>query len=170
MYQHAPSSAGIFHNTHAHNFKFLVPRRHETASQYFRIASLTNRALGSVFSLMPWGCPDQSRRKGSGRGVRPYMANVFVSQKRMSILQGIFGKRCEPGGYISPAVWGSGPGWQQPCKRNQYGYITHAKSVDWGSISKVPKKDAWCAPGVLTLPQRQAANMQTHNIEKKQHW
>ena len=35
-------------------------------------------------------------------GSPPYMFNVFVSQKRMSILHGIFGKRCEP---PSP-LWG----------------------------------------------------------------
>ena len=31
------------------------------------------------------------------------MFNVFVSQKRMSVLQGIFGKRCEPDGDLTHA-------------------------------------------------------------------
>ena len=33
------------------------------------------------------------------------MFKVFVSQKRMSILHGIFRKRCEPSGYITLAAW-----------------------------------------------------------------
>ena len=36
------------------------------------------------------------------------MFNVLVSQKRMSVFHGIFGKRCESGGYITPAAWGVG--------------------------------------------------------------
>ena len=57
--------------------------------------------------------------------------SAFVSQKRMSVLRGIFGKQGEPGGYISPPVWvvGSLAG-SSPLGRIQYGYMTHAKSVD----------------------------------------
>ena len=76
----------------------LQKKIHETASQHLRAASLTNGALGSVFSLTPRGRPGHCRRKGGGRGVLPYMFNVFVSQKRMSVLHGIFGKQCELGG------------------------------------------------------------------------
>ena len=56
------------------------------------------------------------------------MFNVVVPQKRISVLHEIFGNRFESGGYITPAVPGSGPGWQQlpweksiwlhnPCKK-----------------------------------------------------
>ena len=66
-------------------------------------------------TLTSWGNPGHSRRKGGGRGVLPYMFNVFVSQKRMSVLQGIFGKRCELGGYMTLPFGGSGPGCIAPC-------------------------------------------------------
>ena len=36
------------------------------------------------------------------------MFNVFASQQRMSILHGIFGKRSEPGGYITSTAEGVG--------------------------------------------------------------
>ena len=49
---------------------------HETASQHLRTASLTNRALGLVFSLMPWRRPGHSRGKGGGRGVLPCMLRI----------------------------------------------------------------------------------------------
>ena len=49
-----------------------------------------------------------SHRKEGSQGVLPYMFNVCVLQKRMSVLHGIFGKRCEPGGYITLAVSGVG--------------------------------------------------------------
>ena len=34
------------------------------------------------------------------------MLNMFVSQKSMSILHGISGKRCDPSGYVTPVIWG----------------------------------------------------------------
>ena len=78
------------------------------------------------------------------------MLNAFVSQKRMFVLHRIFGKRCEPGAYTTPAIWGGGGGWQQPAWENiwQYGYITHAKAWNRAPYQTCPKK----MPGALTLP------------------
>ena len=50
---------------------------------------------------------------GGGRGVLPYMFNVFVSQKTMYILHGIFGKSNEQHLYSASSctIWRSKYGW-----------------------------------------------------------
>ena len=53
------------------------------------------------------------------------MLNVFVPQKRMSDLHGIFGRRCQLGGYMTLPSRGSGPGCIAPCL-----VVSGAQSMD----------------------------------------
>ena len=93
------SSCTIWHSKHGwfdgigqkEKAHYVVHRKKPTQSQHLHTASLTNKALGSSCSLAgeTLAIPIQG---GRGQRVLPEMFNVFVSQKRMSFLHGIFRK------------------------------------------------------------------------------
>ena len=73
------------------------------------------------------------------------MFNIFVSQKRMSILHGIFGKRCEPSRYITCAGYEVKNGYMTPAfsavpNRGTKSEVTAQIMPSWGPERMPPPK------------------------------